>query len=81
MTWERRYRDQVDRVRAQIRATVPEGSRVLVITRGDEALLRLERRRGEHFPQTPTGLYAGHYPSDGDEAVAHLEELRAAGIE
>jgi len=81
MTWERRYRDQVDRVRAQIRATVPEGSRVLVITRGDEALLRLERRRGEHFPQTPTGLYAGHYPSDGDEAVAHLEELRAAGAE
>jgi hypothetical protein len=81
MTWERQYRDQVDRIRAQVRATVPEGSRVLVITRGDEALLRLERRRGEHFPQTQTGLYAGHYPSDGDEAVAHLEELRAAGAE
>jgi hypothetical protein len=81
MTWERRYRDQVDRVRAQIRATVPEGGRVLVITRGDEALLRLGRRQGGHFPQTRTGLYAGHYPSDGDEAVAHLEELREAGAE
>jgi hypothetical protein len=81
MTWERRYRDQVDRIRAQVRATLPEGSSVLVITRGDESLLRLERRRGEHFPQTQTGLYAGHYPSDGDEAVAHLEELRAAGAE
>jgi len=81
MTWERRYRDQVDRVKAQVRATIPEGSRVLVITRGDEALLRLERRRGEHFPQTQTGLYAGHYPADGDEAVAHLEELREAGAE
>ena len=81
MTWEQRYRDQVDRVRAQVRATVPEGARVLVMTRGDEALLRLERRQGEHFPQSPTGLYAGHYPADGDEAVAHLEELRAGGAE
>jgi hypothetical protein len=81
MTWEQRYRDQVDRIRAHVRATVPEGGRVLVISRGDDALLRLERRQGEHFPQTPTGLYAGHYPADGEEAVAHLEELRAAGAE
>jgi hypothetical protein len=81
MSWERRYRDQVDRVRAQVRATVPEGSRVLVMTRGDEALLRLSRRQGEHFPQSPTGLYAGHYPADGEEAAAHLGELRAAGAE
>lgn len=81
MTWERRYRDQVDRIRAQVRATVPEGSRVLVITRGDEALLRLDQRRGEHFPQTQTGLYAGHYPADADEAVAHLETMKEAGAE
>ncbi|HEX6780459.1 MAG TPA: hypothetical protein VF125_00350 [Solirubrobacterales bacterium] len=81
MTWEQRYRNQVDRVRAQVRATVPEGARVLVMTRGDEALLQFERRRGEHFPQSPTGLYAGHYPADGEEAVVHLEELRAGGAE
>jgi hypothetical protein len=79
MSAERAYRDRVDRVRAQVRATVPEGSRVLVISRGDEALLRLERRNGEHFPQSPTGLFAGHYPADGAEAVAHLRELRAGG--
>lgn len=81
MTWEQRYRDQVDRIRAQVRATVPEGSRVLVISRGDEALLRLGRRRGEHFPQTQTGLYAGHYPADDDEAVGHLGAMKAAGAE
>jgi hypothetical protein len=81
MSWERRYRDQVDRVRAQVRATVPESGRVLVMTRGDESLLRLGRRDGEHFPQSPTGLYAGHYPADGKEAVAHLEELRTDGAE
>jgi hypothetical protein len=81
MTWERRYRDQVDRIRAQVRATVPEGSRVLVISRGDEALLRLGRRRGEHFPQTQTGLYAGHYPADAEEAVSQLEAVKEAGAE
>ena len=79
MSWERRYRDQVDRVRAQVRATLPEDARVLVMSRGDETLLRLGRRQAGHFPQSPTGLYAGHYPADGAEAVAHLEELRAAG--
>jgi glycosyltransferase involved in cell wall biosynthesis len=79
MNEQRRYLDRVDRVRAQVRATVPEGSRVLVVSRGDEALLRLGRREGGHFPQSPTGLYAGHYPADGAAAAAHLEELREAG--
>jgi hypothetical protein len=81
MTEERRYRDLVDRIRAQVRATVPDRARVLVITRGDEALLRLGGRESGHFPQTPTGLYAGYYPSDGSEAAEHLDELRAAGAE
>jgi hypothetical protein len=81
MTLERQYLDRVDRVRAQVRATVPAGARVLVISRGDEALLRLDGRRAEHFPQTPTGLYAGHYPADGAEAAAHLSDLEASGAE
>ncbi|HEY6550621.1 MAG TPA: hypothetical protein VIY71_05405 [Solirubrobacterales bacterium] len=81
MTHERRYRDQVDRIRAQVRATIPKAARVLVISRGDEALLRLDGRQGGHFPQTPTGLYAGHYPSDDREAVAHLKQLREEGAE
>jgi glycosyltransferase involved in cell wall biosynthesis len=81
MTAERRYREQVERVRAQVRAAVPEDARVLVVTRGDEALLRLGRRGGGHFPQSPTGLYAGYYPADGAAVVAHLRQLRGAGAE
>lgn len=81
MNEERRYRDRVGRVRAQVRATVPEGSRVLIVSRGEESLLRLGRRDTGHFPQSPTGFYAGHYPADGAAAVAHLEELRAAGAQ
>jgi glycosyltransferase involved in cell wall biosynthesis len=79
MSEQQRYREAVERVRAQVRATVPEGSQVLVVSRGDETLLRLGPREAGHFPQSPTGFYAGHYPADGAEAVAHLEELRAAG--
>jgi hypothetical protein len=81
MSYERFYRDQVDRIRAQVRAVVPEGARVLVITRGDEALLRLDGRDAGHFPQSATGLYAGHYPADGQEAATHLDDLRSAGAE
>jgi glycosyltransferase involved in cell wall biosynthesis len=81
MSVERRYRDAIERVRAQVRSSVPEGSRVLVVSRGDEALLRVGRRETGHFPQSPTGLYAGHYPADGAAAVAHLQELREAGAQ
>jgi hypothetical protein len=76
---QRAYRDLVDRVRAEVHDAVPRGARVLVITRGDDALLRLDGRQGGHFPQSPTGLYAGHYPADGAAVVAHLDELRRAG--
>jgi glycosyltransferase involved in cell wall biosynthesis len=81
MSEARRYRGAVERVRAQVQATLPEGSRVLVVSRGDEALLRLGRREAGHFPQSPTGLYAGHYPADGAAAAAHLEELCEAGAQ
>ena len=81
MTADRHYLDRIDRVRSQVRAAVAEGSRVLVVSRGDEALLRLGRREAGHFPQSPTGLYAGYYPADGAAAVAHLEELRDAGAQ
>jgi hypothetical protein len=81
MSYERNYRDHVDRIRALVRATIPDRARVLVVSRGDEALLRLDERDAGHFPQTRTGLYAGHYPANGREAALHLEDLRSAGAE
>lgn len=75
------YRELVDRVRDTVRATVPAGATVLVVSRGDPDLVALSGRRGWHFPQDPGGEYAGHYPKTGAEAVAHLEELRREGGE
>jgi glycosyltransferase involved in cell wall biosynthesis len=75
------YPALVERVRAAIDSTLPPEASVLVISKGDEALLELGQRRGWHFPQTPSGVYAGHHPGDSTEAIAHLEALRAKGAE
>ena len=53
---------------------------MVVVSRGDEALLDLgDGRLGWHFPQEEGGVYAGYYPADSAEAIAHLEELREKG--
>jgi GT2 family glycosyltransferase len=68
------------RLRELVEASVPPDSTVAVVSRGDDELLRFERRRGVHFPQSENGRrYAGHYPADSDAAVAQLQELRASG--
>ena len=62
-------------------AELPTGSVVVVVSRGDENLLQLGPRRGWHFPQTEAGVYAGFYPADSREAIAHLEEVRRKGAD
>jgi hypothetical protein len=52
---------------------------VIVISKGDDELLRLDGKQGWHFPRATNGVYAGFYPADSAAAIAHLEELRAAG--
>jgi hypothetical protein len=77
-----RYRQLVRRIREVARTTLPPGATVVVVSRGDEALLELgDGRRGWHFPQQDGGIYAGYYPADDAEAILHLEELRTRGGE
>ena len=35
--------------------------------------------RAWHFPQAEDGSYAGSYPAESAQAIAHLESLRAKG--
>ncbi len=70
-----------ERVRAAVRGSLPQGSTVAVVSRGDEELLRLDGMNAWHFPQVEDGTYAGYYPSDGDEAVIQLERLRMKGAD
>ena len=69
----------MERARAAVAEETPPGATVLVVSRGDRELVRLEGRSGAHFPQDADGNYLGHHPADSAEAVAHLEQLRSAG--
>lgn len=73
------YGQLIRRVRKVVGDHLPAEATVIVVSKGDEELLQLGGRRGMHFPQTQDGRYAGHYPADGREAVAHVEQLRARG--
>ncbi|HET9591760.1 MAG TPA: glycosyltransferase [Solirubrobacterales bacterium] len=76
-----RYQREAEQVREAVKETVPSDSTVLVISRGDEQLLRLNGRRAEHFPQAADGAWAGHHPADSEEAITHLESLRERGAQ
>jgi GT2 family glycosyltransferase len=76
-----RYERESQRLRDSVRATIPAGATVLVITRGDDTLLQLNGCRALHFPQGDDGGWAGHHPADSEEAIGHLEMLRSDGAE
>jgi hypothetical protein len=68
-------------VRARVQELIPSGATVLVASKGDNALLRVDGRRGWHFPMATDGRYAGHHPAGDTAAIAHLEALRARGAD
>lgn len=74
------YVDVVAELRDAVCSIVPAGATVLVISKGDEDLLRFDGRTGWHFPRGPAGDYA-HYPADSEAAIRHLEDLRAKGAQ
>ena len=76
---EEAYRRTRTAAAAAVAAVTDPGSLVLVTSKGDDDLLALEGRTGRHFPQGPDGDWAGFHPVDSDEAIRHLEALRAGG--
>jgi hypothetical protein len=76
-----RYEREAEHLRETVKAAVPAGATVLVISRGDDSLLELNGRHALHFPQADDGGWAGHHPSDSEEAIRHLEVLRDGGAE
>ena len=68
-------------IRAVVKAVVPRGAIVAIISKGDSELVALKDRTGWHFPQAPDGGYSGYHPSDSAAAIAELEKLRARGAD
>jgi hypothetical protein len=75
------YQELIEHVRETADAMIPRNATVLVVSRGDEELLRIGPRRALHFPQDEFGRYAGYHPEDSDTAIALLEDMRARGGE
>jgi GT2 family glycosyltransferase len=83
------YRQLRQRIRETVTARLPAGATVVVVSKGDDALLRFDSQpatlnpqpalKGWHFPQASDGSYANIYPADSAEAINHLEVLRAKG--
>lgn len=74
-----RGRQVAARVRSDTDRLLPDAATVLIVSRGDDELLRIGCRDARHFPQTSDGVYAGHHPADSTAAVEHLESLRRGG--
>jgi hypothetical protein len=53
----------------------------MVVSKGDEELLKLGESSGWHFPQVEDGQYANLYPADSASVIAHLETLRTNGAD
>jgi hypothetical protein len=75
------YADLVGRVREAVAANVPPGSSLLVVSKGDAALLEVPGMSAMHFPQDGAGEYAGHHPLNSATATADLEKMRRTGAE
>jgi GT2 family glycosyltransferase len=74
-----KYERMRRRIRELVARTLPPEAVVLVVSRGDEDLLRLQSRRALHFPPSKEGGWAGYHPATAEEAVAQLEEMRVEG--
>jgi hypothetical protein len=75
------YRELVESIQAAVEQQIPKGSTVLVVTKGDPALLSLGERLTWHFPRAEDGQYAGFHPSDSEDAIRRLEALCKLGAE
>lgn len=73
------YRSLIRRIREVVRSAFSPDATIIVVSKGDDELLKLGGCCAWHFPQCEDGVYAGSYPVDSAAAIAHLEELRAKG--
>jgi len=71
----------VSRVRSVLQEAVPAGAIVLVASKGDDELTRIDGRTAWHFPRTEDGVYSGYHPADAESAIASLEAERGRGAD
>jgi SAM-dependent methyltransferase len=73
------YQELVSRMRQIVNANLPSNSTLLIVSKGDDDLLKIDSQQTGHFPQTEEGWYTGAHPADSSEVISHLESLRSKG--
>jgi hypothetical protein len=58
---------------------LPPGAVVVVISKGDPAMVDFDAHTGWHYPRSADGTYTGYHPADSAAAVEGLEAAVAAG--
>jgi len=75
------YQQLVQRIQNAVDSSLAPETRLIVFSKGDDALLKLGARVACHYPQGDDGKYAGHYPKDADDAIAQLDRLHGDGMD
>jgi ATP-binding cassette subfamily B protein len=75
------YDAMTTRVHEAMEQHVPAGAKVLVVSRGDQALVDSDWCEASHFPQRADGSHEEGPPAHDFEAIGWVEDLRAQGAE
>jgi hypothetical protein len=75
------YSNVVERIQLLAKKKLPACAKALVVSKGDDDLLRLGSVIGRHFPYDAAGDYSGFHPHDSEAAIAALEAARSDGAE
>lgn len=66
------YDDTIAHIRERVRALVPPGEALLVISKGDPTLIRIADQTAWHFPRGADGEFLGYNPADSGDAIRLL---------
>jgi hypothetical protein len=80
LTLDLTYEGLIHQIREVVRTELPPDATVLVVSKGDDDLLKFDGRTGQHFPQGKGGTYDGN-PAHSQDAIKRLEALRAKGCQ
>jgi radical SAM protein with 4Fe4S-binding SPASM domain len=71
----------VRRLRAAVARALPAESTLLVVSKGDARLLKLDCRAAWHFPAVGGGAWAGYHPPDSESAIEQLKAMQRRGAD
>ncbi len=76
-----RYDALLGRLRRTVARALPADSTVLIASKGDPRMVRIDCRSGWHFPMGEDGGWAGYHPPNSTWAIEQVKAMRARGAD